>query len=219
MKYLKIIILLVSLFTCSSVSAQRIIETFYGDQPAIAVPLYTSTVGFDRVYLLLTHKNLPIFTKKLQKSIRKFGKWSNASDNNNITNFKKPLLNDLEFDCLCYEYDSIQYATSMPSITPCFYADEKGNIFLRFEGWYDGLIGEKVIVETDTYAVKVGSTDYSPFASAAKVGKPIHIDYSLQVPKSDIVDWIYMLVEADNKMKAEKEARKKIEKRNKKLFK
>ena len=53
--YLKLIILsILSLLTCTNMSAQRFIETKYGDQTAIAITMHSSTIGVKNLFVFDT---------------------------------------------------------------------------------------------------------------------------------------------------------------------
>ena len=206
---------------CTQISAQRFIETQYGDQTAIAITMYSRTIGVDKIYLYLTHDYIPDFTKKLKKTIAKFDSWSNTAEKNQVKSYKKALRGNLGFDCLLFTYDSNQYVSTSPSIKPFFYVDDNGAIFVRFEGWYDGMVGEQTI---ESSGISYGGlfsrkTGFYVFSNTAKVGKPVHVEFSFQVPQKDLGDWIEQLVEFDNKLKIEEDAKKRNDKRNKKLFK
>ena len=174
-------------------SAQRFIETQYGDKTAIAITMYSRTIGVDKIYLYLTHDYLPGFTNKLKKTIEKFDNWSNTAEENKVKDYKKALRSDLSFDRLLFTYESKQYLSYSPSIKPFFYVDDNGAIFLRFEGLHDCFIGEN--------AVEFSGASYSGLFT------------------SKLSDWIDQLMEYDNKFKIEEETKKQNNKRNKDLFK
>lgn len=220
--YLKLIILFVlSLLTCTNMSAQRFIETQYGDKTAIAITMYSRTIGVDKIYLYLTHDYLPGFTNKLKKTIEKFDNWSNTAEENKVKDYKKALRSDLSFDRLLFTYESKQYLSYSPSIKPFFYVDDNGAIFLRFEGLHDCFIGENAVEFSGaSYSgLFTSKSNISVFSGTAKVGKPILVEYSFQIPQKELSDWIDQLMEYDNKFKIEEETKKQNNKRNKDLFK
>ncbi len=220
--YLKLIILFVlSLLTCTNMSAQRFIETQYGDKTAIAITMYSRTIGVDKIYLYLTHDYLPGFTNKLKKTIEKFDNWSNTAEENKVKDYKKALRTDLSFDRLLFTYESKQYLSYSPSIKPFFYVDDNGAIFLRFEGLHDCFIGENAVEFSGaSYSgLFTSKSNISVFSGTAKVGKPILVEYSFQIPQKELSDWIDQLMEYDNKFKIEEETKKQNNKRNKDLFK
>ena len=217
----RLITLLFSMaFLCEHISAQTIINTLYENRPTVAISLETETKGFSNVYMLFTESKLAAFEKKLEKKLQKFAKWSNAAKGYNVRNYKKALSSDLDFDYLCFEYDSVRCTTSFPSIEPNFYVDENGDIFLRLEGWYDGVIKNGIVASTDKTSVGISGNRLfigSTYATTT-FGKRVHIDFSLQIPKSDITKWLYKINNAYNSMKEEKEALKQERKRNNKIF-
>ncbi len=220
--YLKLIILFVlSLLTCTNMSAQRFIETQYGDKTAIAITMYSRTIGVNKIYLYLTHDYLPGFTNKLKKTIEKFDNWSNTAEENKVKDYKKALRSDLSFDRLLFTYESKQYLSYSPSIKPFFYVDDNGAIFLRFEGLHDCFIGENAVEFSGaSYSgLFTSKSNISVFSGTAKVGKPILVEYSFQIPQKELSDWIDQLMEYDNKFKIEEETKKQNNKRNKDLFK
>lgn len=202
-------------------SAQRFIETKYGDQTAIAITMHSRTIGVDKIYLYLTHDYLPGFTNKLKKTIEKFNNWSKAAEENQVKGYKKALRSDMSFDRLLFTYESNQYLSKSVSIKPFFYVDDNGAIFLRFEGLQDCIIGENAVELTGmSYGgLFSGRPNISVFSGTAKVGKPVLVEYSFQIPQKELSEWIEQLIEYDNKFKIEEETKKQNDKRNKDLFK
>lgn len=212
---------IVFLLTCTKMSAQRFIETKYGDQTAIAITMHSSTIGVDRIYLYLTHDYLPGFTNKLKKTIEKFENWSKAAEENQVKGYKKALRSDMSFDRLLFTYESNQYLSKFVSVKPFFYVDDNGAMFLRFEGLHDCVIGENAVeLSGVSYGgLFSGKPNISVFSGTAKVGKPVLVEYSFQIPQKELSDWMEQLIEYDNKFKIEEETKKQIDKRNKGLFK
>lgn len=207
-------------FVCEHLSAQTIINTLYEDKPAVAISLESGTIGCSNVYMFFTEKKLATFEKQLKKKLRKFGRWSKAAADYNVRNYKKALSSDLEFDYLCFNYDSIMLTTNHLAIEPDFYINDNGDIYLRLEGCYDGVVENGFVTTTDGASFGVSGSRWflSSTSSTTKFGKRVRVDFSLQIPKSDITQWIYKINNAYNTMKEEKEALKQEQKRNNKIF-
>ena len=201
----------------NSVKAQSITQITHRGKPAIAISCNSETEDFDNIQLFLDKKGLEKFSKKLIKKLRKFGIWSNAASDNSIVNFEKNLRKGLDFQGLYFEHDSCSYTFFNCSAEPKFIVDESGNPYLKFEEECKGTIGTDIVAVSQGFVS--GYNSFSVLSSATQIRKLVKFKFRMQIPKSDIPNWLNELNMAKIRLEEAEEEQKMSEKRNRKLFK
>ena len=130
MKTEKILLLFAIMVLTHRASAQEISIVTHENELAIAITAVSETEKYDNVQLLLDKKGAVIFYKKLVKSLRKFGVWSNVASENDIAGFEKSLKKLIPIQGLYFENEGNGYCSGKRFLLPIFSVEPDGVSFL-----------------------------------------------------------------------------------------
>lgn len=201
----------------NNVSAQEISIVSHQDKLAIAISAKSETDQFDNIQLFLDKKGADVFYKKLVKTLRKFGVWSNVASDNNIASFEKPLKKQIMIQGLYFENEDKGYFSGEKAITPKFSVGSDGVSYLTIREEARGTIGTDMVAVTTGTAI--GYKSFSVIDSYTEVRKLVDFYYSIRIARSDIPNWLNVFLKAQRELQIKEQEMKDINKRNKKLFK
>ena len=198
-------------------SAQEISIVTHDNKLAIAISAVSETDHFDNIQLFLDKKGADVFYKKLVKSLRKFGVWSNVASENDIAGFEKSLKKQIPIQGLFFENEGNGYCSGKKYLLPIFTVEPDGVSYLTIREEEKGTIGTDIVAVTT--GTSIGFKSFSFIDTYTQVRRLVDFFYSIKIAKSDIPNWLNKFLTARRELEAKEQEMKEIKKRNKKLFK
>lgn len=217
MKTYRILFLIAIVMPMHHASAQEISIVTHENALAIAITAESETEKYDNIQLLLDKKGAGVFYKKLVKSLRKFGVWSNVASENNIAGFEKSLKKQIPIQGIFFENEGNGYCSGMRYLFPIFTVGADGVSYLTIREEEKGTIGTDIVAVTT--GTSIGYNSISSINTFTQVRKLVDFFYRIRIAKSDIPDWLNKFLKARWELQAKEQEMKEIKKRNKKLFK
>lgn len=221
---LKSLLLLFFIVRFSELPAQKFHTLLLENEPMAAIPALTYLDAYDSIYVFLNSSNINNNVVMLKQSLKKIGKWSETAKNNNVENFEKSFKKGFRVNYLCFNYNNASYITSYSSLDTSFYVDDKGEVYVRFTGFYDGSISASDIIavtQSSSYGISMGSkltSSYSSSDAITELRKKVKFDFHIDISLNDLSTWLFDLQNTGEQLKEKKLSLKKENKRIEKLF-
>lgn len=217
MRLLRSIFSLAIVIIMNNASAQEISIVTHENKLALAISAESETNQFDNIQLFLDKKGADVFYKKLVKSLRKFGVWSNVASDNNIADFEKSLKKQIAIQGLYFENEGNGYCSGMRYLFPIFSVGPDGVSYLTIRQEEKGTIGTDIVAMTT--GTEIGFKSFSIIDTYTQMRRLVDFYYRIRIAKSDIPDWLNKFLTARRELEAKEQEIKEIQKRNKRLFK
>ena len=217
MKINRILFLLAIMMPVHQASAQEISIVTHENKLAIAISAESETENYDNIQLFLDKKGADVFYKKLVKSLRKFGVWSNVASENDIAGFEKSLKKLIPIQGLYFENEGNGYCSGKKYLLPIFTVEPDGVSYLTIREEEKGTIGTDIVAVTT--GTSIGFKSFSFIDTYTQVRRLVIFFYSIKIAKSDIPEWLNKFLTVRRELEAKEQEMKEIKKRNKKLFK
>lgn len=217
MKINRILFLLAIMMPVHQASAQEISIVTHENKLAIAISAESETENYDNIQLFLDKKGADVFYKKLVKSLRKFGVWSNVASENDIADFEKSLKKQIPIQGLYFENEGNGYCSGKKYLLPIFTVEPDGVSYLTIREEEKGTIGTDIVAVTT--GTSIGFKSFSFIDTYTQVRRLVIFFYSIKIAKPDIPEWLNKFLTVRRELEAKEQEMKEIKKRNKKLFK
>jgi hypothetical protein len=211
------LLLFVIMMPAHHASAQDISIVTHENKLAIAITAESETDKYDSIQLIMDKKGAGVFYKKLVKSLRKFGVWSNVASENNIAGFEKSLKKQIPIQGVYFENEGNGYCSGKRYLFPIFTVESDGIPYLKIREEEKGAIGTDILAVTT--GTSIGYKTFSSINTFTQVRKLVDFFYSIRIAKSDIPDWLNKFLMAKRELEMKEQEMKEIKKRNNKLFK